>query len=146
MVGHTRTNKSVATGSSITLEEQVKIENMAKSERERREEALSSLGGEVEGAAREIQGRDLKQMLSVRMEADLIAELREMADKRGVKVSDLVREAVAKLVSEYELPTIQIRSLTISQSASLKPIITMSGKSPIEGQRNVAYSSGNPAS
>lgn len=122
------------------------IENVTKSERERREEALSTRGGEVEGDPREVAGRDLKQMLSVRIESDLVAELRQIAEHRGVKVSDLLREAAAKLVSDYKTPAVQIRSLTVSQSASLKPIITMSGKTPIEGQRDISFSSGNRAS
>lgn len=122
------------------------INNMTKSERERRAEALSKLGGDVEGEPREVAGRDIKQMLSVRIEGGLVAELRQIAQSRGVKVSDLLREAAAKLASDYKTPTLQIRSLTVTQSASLEPTITMNGNASIEGQRGVCFSSGNRVS
>ena len=82
------------------------IENMIKSEREHREEALAAFGGEVEPGAREVTGRELKQMISVRIEPDLIAGLRAVADSRGVKVSDLLREAAAKLVEDHRTPIV----------------------------------------
>lgn len=66
-------------------------------ERERREAALASLGGEVL-SAREIAPRETLQMLSVRLEPSLIAALRQVADQRGKKVSDVVRDAITDLV------------------------------------------------
>lgn len=122
------------------------IENMTKSEFERREEALSSKGGEVSGEPREIVGRDLRQMLSVRIESDLIAELRLVANKRGLKVSDLLREAAARIVSEYETPVVQIRPTTVTVSAQLKPRFVWSGKTVVAGDPEVSYSSGYRAS
>lgn len=66
-------------------------------ERERREAALASLGGEVL-SAREVSPRETLQMLSVRLEPSLIAALRRVADQRGKKVSDIVRDAITDVV------------------------------------------------
>lgn len=66
------------------------------SEAERRDAAQANIA-EVEDG-REVPGRVLKQMVSVRLEAQLLKELRELASQRGVSVSDLLREAAITLV------------------------------------------------
>lgn len=73
---------------------------MNMNEQERRELALASQGGEVL-SARAIQPKDVLQMVSVRMDSVLVAELREIADSKGAKISDLLREAAGRIVAEY---------------------------------------------
>ena len=41
-------------------------------------------------------------MISVRIEPELVVGLREVASARGVKVSELLREAASNLVAEYQ--------------------------------------------
>lgn len=64
----------------------------------RRREAAQSAVSNVEPGGREIEGRSLKQMVSVRLEAQLLGELRALATERGVSISDLLREAAVDLV------------------------------------------------
>jgi hypothetical protein len=63
----------------------------------RREEAQAGTA-RVEPGGAEVPGRSIKQMVSVRLEAQLLRELRLMAGERGVSVSDLLREAAVDLL------------------------------------------------
>jgi len=100
------------------------IKNM--NEQERREAALASFGGEVLGAT-EVASREVRQMLSVRMEPELIGGLREIADARGVKVSDVLREAAAKVVTEYHKQEVTFqRTWATVANFELKPIVVVS--------------------
>lgn len=67
-------------------------------EKRRREAAQASVS-EVEPGGKEIEGRSLKQMVSVRLEAQLLGELRTLATERGASISDLLREAAVDLVA-----------------------------------------------
>lgn len=98
----------------------IKIMNENNNEHERREAALAALGGNVESGAREVPGREIRQMVSVRIESDLVSGLREIANVRGVKVSDLLREAAAKLVADYRTPTVQVRAWQGSRSSHIE--------------------------
>jgi Arc/MetJ-type ribon-helix-helix transcriptional regulator len=97
----------------------IKIMNNQNSERERREAALAALGGDIVDEAREVAGREIRQMVSVRVEPELISALREIAVSRGVNVSDLLREAAAKMVADYRTPTVSMRVLQVSKSAQI---------------------------
>jgi Ribbon-helix-helix protein, copG family len=66
-------------------------------EKRRREAALAA-ALDVEPGGREIEGRPLKQMVSVRLEAQLLKDLRTLAAERDVSISDLLRQAAVDLV------------------------------------------------
>jgi len=57
----------------------------------------------------EVPPRSIKQMVSVRFEPELIVRLRQVAESRGLSVSDLVREAAARLVDEAERQRVHLR-------------------------------------
>ncbi len=67
-------------------------------ERTRREAAQSHRGEVVPGSGRALEPRALPQMISVRLDADLVSDLREVAQERGTTVSDLLREGAAMVV------------------------------------------------
>jgi hypothetical protein len=69
------------------------------SERERRDQANAARGDLVEGVPEEVVPRKVSQMLSLRLDGATVTALRALADQRGVTVSDLVRDAVALLLS-----------------------------------------------
>lgn len=99
-------------------------------EQERREAALAAMGGEVLGA-REVPAKDILQMLSVRMEPDLIGDLRAVAESRGLKVSELLREAATRLVTEYRQQQVHMTTWSHVQSFRIDPMIAIS---PFGGQ------------
>jgi hypothetical protein len=67
----------------------------------RRNLARQHRGEVVEGSGEPIEGRSVPQMVSVRLDPALLAELRALARKRGSTVSDLLREG-AGLVTARE--------------------------------------------
>ncbi len=77
-----------------------------RSERERRDEAQRNAESLVEEALREVPPSDLKQVLSLRMEPQLIRSLRRIASERGTTVSELLREAAADTVNDAPVPTV----------------------------------------
>lgn len=70
-----------------------------RSERKRRGEAQRLADGLVEEAVREVPPSDMKQMLSLRMDPQLIRGLRSIASERGTTVSELLRDAAADIVN-----------------------------------------------
>jgi hypothetical protein len=72
------------------------------SERQRRELAQQHAGEVVQGSGRPATPRRMGQMVSLRLEPDLAAALRELAASRGTSVSDLLREAATLLLSSEE--------------------------------------------
>ena len=74
----------------------------------RREAARSAPDGPVE-ALGEVPGRAIKQMLSLRMEPELIRQLRQVAKERGTSVSDLLRDAAAGLVASHGAQGVHLR-------------------------------------
>jgi Ribbon-helix-helix protein, copG family len=75
-------------------------EEHRRSERERRELAQQHAGEVVEGSGRPVAPRRLDQMISLRLEPDLAAALRGLAERRGVTVSELLREGAIALLEE----------------------------------------------
>jgi hypothetical protein len=69
-----------------------------RSEQERRELAQQSAGEVVEGSGRLVTPRRLGQMVSVRLEPGLVEALRELASRRGISVSEALREAAVRLL------------------------------------------------
>ena len=69
-----------------------------RTEGERREVAQQHAGEVVEGSGRAVASRRLDQMISLRLEPELAAALRELANHRGVSVSELLREGAIRLL------------------------------------------------
>jgi predicted DNA-binding ribbon-helix-helix protein len=69
-----------------------------RSEQERRELAQQHAGEVVEGSGRVVAPRRLGQMVSVRLEPGLAEALRELANRRGISVSEALREAAIRLL------------------------------------------------
>ncbi len=78
---------------------------MNKSEKERRQEAEENAESLVVEPIGEVPPSDMKQMLSLRMDSQLIGMLRNIAKERGVTVSELLREAALDIVSRSSVPT-----------------------------------------
>lgn len=81
----------------------VERKTMSDKDREREKELRNAAQAEtgevvVPGSGRVVEPREIKQMLSVRLEPELIAALRRVATKRGQSTSDLVREALVRLI------------------------------------------------
>jgi hypothetical protein len=96
-----------------------------RSEHERRELAQQHAGEVVEGSGRVVVPRRLGQMVSVRLEPGLAEALRELANRRGISVSEALREAAIRLLEADEaaskgtsswqvvsVPTVQVSSTT----------------------------------
>lgn len=69
-----------------------------KSEIARREEAHAHAGDIVAGSGRRGKPRRMAQMVSVRLDGELVAELRTIAQERNTTISDLLREGAALIV------------------------------------------------
>lgn len=76
------------------------MDNNPREDEKRRREAAQAITADVEAGGREVARRSLKQMVSVRLEAQLLKELRLLADRRGLSISDLLREAALNLIEE----------------------------------------------
>jgi hypothetical protein len=69
-----------------------------RSEHERRELAQQHAGEVVEGSGTPVGPKRLDQMISLRLEPELAVALRELANRRGVSVSELLREGAIRLL------------------------------------------------
>ena len=78
------------------------------SEIERREAAQKSRGKVRKGSGRQLEGRRLDQMVSLRLAPELVSALRALAEETGRSISDLLREAALTLVSQRSSPTLEL--------------------------------------
>jgi antitoxin component of RelBE/YafQ-DinJ toxin-antitoxin module len=58
--------------------------------------------GLIEGSGRRGESRRLDQMISARLDPTLVAALRQLAAKRGISLSDVLREAALMLLAREE--------------------------------------------
>jgi hypothetical protein len=77
----------------------------SRSESERRELAQQHAGEVVEGSGKAVAPKRLDQMISLRLEPELAAALRELANRRGVSVSELLREGAIRLLKAERAAT-----------------------------------------
>jgi hypothetical protein len=68
-------------------------------ERKRREVAFEHRGEIVPNSGVPVEPKMLDQIVSVRLPGDMAAALRDAANARGVKVSDLLRQAARQIIS-----------------------------------------------
>ena len=64
----------------------------------RREKAQAYAGEVVVGSGRRGKPRRMAQMVSVRLDGEIVSRLRTIAEQRGVSVSDLLREGAQLIV------------------------------------------------
>jgi predicted DNA-binding ribbon-helix-helix protein len=69
------------------------------SERERRELANRHRGEVVPDSGTPVEGRRLAQVVSLRFEPEILATLRDIANRRGMTVSDLLREGADVIIA-----------------------------------------------
>lgn len=75
--------------------------NLGESEEARRDAAQGMRGQVIPGSGRPLRERKLDQMLSLRLDPDIVTELRSVARDYGVSISDLLREAVSNVIRDY---------------------------------------------
>jgi hypothetical protein len=95
-----------------------------RSEQERRELAQEHAGEVVEGSGRAVAPRRLGQMVSVRLEPGLVEALRELARRRGISLSEALREASIRLLEADEAT-----SRTVSSSWQIVSVPTVTTSS-----------------
>lgn len=66
----------------------------------RRERAQVHAGEVVSGSGKRGKPRRMAQMVSVRLDGELVSALRVIAEQRGVTVSDLLREGAEQVVQK----------------------------------------------
>jgi hypothetical protein len=82
--------------------------NERREDEKRRREAAQASIAEVEPGGHEVAGRLIKQMVSVRLEAQLLKDLRELAEGQGVSISDLLRQAAVEVVERSRTTPIHV--------------------------------------
>lgn len=70
-------------------------------EQARREKAQRHRGKVVAGSGRPLPSRSVPQMVSVRLNPELLSELRTIAEQRGMTLSEVLREAAGSAAAEY---------------------------------------------
>jgi hypothetical protein len=81
-------------------------------EQQQRELADQERDDVVVESATAIEPRRLHQMISVRLDPDIAAALRDLANQRGISVSDLLREGAATVLASAR-PTVQVTNVRI---------------------------------
>ena len=95
-------------------------QGMRKSETERRELAQAHAGEIVEGSGSLGTPRLMSHMVSLRLDGNLVIELRNAAERRGVSLSDILREG-ARLVLQEEYASAEPQASYRVVSGSAKP-------------------------
>jgi Arc/MetJ-type ribon-helix-helix transcriptional regulator len=93
------------------------------SEQERRELAQQHAGEVVEGSGRVVTPRRLGQMVSVRLDPGLVDALRELANRGGVTLSDVLRDAATRLLEADQAAS----RTTTSWRIVSQPMVSTSG-------------------
>ncbi len=78
------------------------------SERERRELANAHRGEVIDESAEAVEPRRIGQVVSLRLESDTISALRDIANRHGLTMSDLLRDGARMVIEAAE----RIRPIT----------------------------------
>lgn len=70
--------------------------------------------GLVEGSGRRGEPRRLDQMVSARLDPDLVATLREFAARHGLSLSDVLREAAVQLLAREAAANVITFDVTVT--------------------------------
>ena len=107
-------------GNEEKMEEKKMSEERRKSEIERRELAQAHAGEVDEDSGILGTPRLMSQMVSVRLDGQLVIELWDAAERRGVTLSDILREG-ARLVLQEEYASAEPQASYRVVSGSAKP-------------------------
>jgi uncharacterized protein (DUF4415 family) len=100
------------------------MSNERREDEKRRREAAQASIVEVEPGGHEVAGRSIKQMVSVRLEAQLLKELRELAEKQEMSVSDLLRQAAVELVERSRTAPVLVHYRRSEASLTIATALT----------------------
>jgi uncharacterized protein (DUF4415 family) len=128
----------------------------ARADEKRRREAAQAETAEVQPGGHEVAGRAIKQMVSVRLEAQLVKDLRELAEHQNMSISDLLRQAAVELVGrsrsipllvQFRRNEAQLTGLTGAFSSALTVGMQVSSgglvtEDPVSGNEPVRVLSG----
>jgi predicted transcriptional regulator len=89
------------------------------SERERRDKALEQRDGVVPGSGTPLEPRRIPQMVSVRLDPELVIALRRLADERRTSVSDLLREGAEMVLMASATVSLTWQSWTVTSDATM---------------------------
>jgi hypothetical protein len=70
--------------------------------------------GLIEGSGRRGEPRRLDQMISARLDPTLVAALKQFAEKRGLSLSDVVRQAALLLLAREEARNVITFSIKVT--------------------------------
>jgi hypothetical protein len=70
--------------------------------------------GLIEGSGRRGEPRRLDQMISARLDPVLVAALKQLAAKRGISLSDVLREAALLLLSREAAPNLVTFEMSVT--------------------------------
>jgi hypothetical protein len=93
----------------------------------RRREAAQAATAEVLGG-REVPSRTLKQMLSLRLEPELLRDLRLFADAHDLSVSDVLRQAAVDFLDRVHRAPFVLTTMPMDTQQSIN--VTWSQDSP----------------
>jgi uncharacterized protein (DUF4415 family) len=108
-------------GKDGAKEEATNMSEQRKSEIARRQEAQAHAGGIVAGSGRRGKPRRMAQMVSVRLDGELIGKLRIVAKERNATLSDLLREGAELIVEDADASARPRTSFTISGAKEWLP-------------------------
>ncbi len=128
-MGRTQEEKDGAEG------EGTKMSEWREDEATRREEAQAHAGEIVEGSGKRGKPRRMPRMVSARLEAGLVAELRAVALQRKTTVSDLLREGAERIVRDAYEDAVTVKvtrtvgtGWTVRRGEQDKYVVSSSGK------------------
>src|SRR5215213_6829821 len=95
-----KSNREAVERAGTTGKETKVSEERRDNEVARRERAQAHAGEVVSGSGKRGKSRRMGQMVSVRLDGELVSRLRAIAEQRGVTVSDLLREGSELVVQK----------------------------------------------
>jgi len=72
--------------------------------------------GLIEGSGRRGEPRRLDQMVSARLDPELVATLREFASRHGMSLSDVLREAAVQLLAREMAANVITFDITVTNA------------------------------
>ena len=102
------------------------------SEIARREEAQAHAGEVVAGSGKRGKPRRMPRMVSVRLDGELVAELRAVARQRNTTISDLLREGAELIVQDAYSDAV---TLEVTRSEGVSAAIQKGQSSRVMGHQ-----------
>ena len=96
-------------GEDGAKEEEANMSEQRASEKARREEAQAHAGVIVAGSGKLGKPRRMPRMVSVRLDGELVAELRAVARQRNTTISELLREGAEIIVRDAYADAVTVK-------------------------------------